>query len=173
MRNIAICIVVLVLGVAVQAQQKDPQQAAADKHCEMMKRGDQKMGFSQEKTTHHFLLYKDGGAIDVAVTDAADTESRAQIRAHLAHIAGMFSAGNFEAPMFIHDTIPPGVATMTRLHDQIEYRYEETPEGARIRIRTQNAPAVDAIHAFLLFQIADHRTGDSPVVAEEAGRQRS
>src|ERR1700690_1355043 len=138
MRNIAICIIALAFGLAVQAQEKDPQQPAADKHCEMMKRGDQKMGFSQEKTTHHFSLYKDGGAIDVAVNDAADGESLAQIRTHLSHIAGMFSAGDFEAPMFIHGTSPPGVATMTKLHDQIEYRYRETAAGAAVRITTGN-----------------------------------
>jgi hypothetical protein len=168
MRKMALCFVALTFGLAIHAQQKDQRENAADKHCEMMKRGDQKMGFSQEKTTHHFLLYKDGGAIDVAVNDAADAKSRAQIRAHLSHIAGMFSAGNFEAPMFIHGTVPPGVATMTELHDQIEYRYKETAEGAEVRISTRNAQALDAVHAFLLFQIADHGTGDSPAIAEPA-----
>jgi len=29
------------------------------------------MGFSHEKTTHHFQLYKDGGAIQVTVNDPA------------------------------------------------------------------------------------------------------
>src|ERR1700752_4672723 len=40
-----------------------------------------------------------------------------QIRSHLGHITKMFSSGNFKAPMFIHDTNPPGTATMTRLKE--------------------------------------------------------
>ena len=30
------------------------------------------MGFDQQRTAHHFLLFKDGGAIDVSVKDAGD-----------------------------------------------------------------------------------------------------
>ena len=39
-------------------------------------------------------------------------------------IAGMFAQGNFSLPMFIHDTIPPGVEVMKRLKDQIAYTAE-------------------------------------------------
>jgi len=38
--------------------------------------GDEQMGFSHEKTTHHFELNYDGGAIDVRANDVRDTESR-------------------------------------------------------------------------------------------------
>ncbi len=48
--------------------------------------GDKVMGFSHEKTTHHFRLFADGGAIEVTANDAQDTKSRNQIRQHLAHI---------------------------------------------------------------------------------------
>ena len=129
------------------------------------------MGFSQEKTTHHFLLYKDGGAIDVAANDPKDTDSRDEIRQHLSHIATMFSEGNFDTPMFIHGTTPPGVRTMKQLHDQIHYEYGETNGGARVRIRTANAQALAAIHSFLRFQIADHQTGDSGNVTDEVQKK--
>jgi hypothetical protein len=33
--------------------------------------------------------------------------------------------------------------------------------GARVRIATANAEAVEAIHDFLRYQIKDHQTGDS------------
>ena len=128
----------------------------------VVQRGEHVMGFSHEKTTHHFLLYPNGGEIGVNSNDAADKASIDQIRMHLGHIAKMFAAGNFHAPMLIHDTTPPGVPTMTRLKDSIKYDYSETESGARIRLSTDNSQAVDAIHAFLLFQIVDHRTGDSP-----------
>lgn len=126
------------------------------------------MGFSQEKTTHHFLQFKDGGAIDVATNDPKDTESRDEIRQHLSHIAKMFSDGNFDMPMFIHGKTPPGVPTMKELHAQIHYEYQETSRGARVRIRTANAQALEAVHSFLRFQIEDHQTGDPGNVTDEA-----
>ena len=38
--------------------------------------GDQAMGFSHEKTTHHFLLRADGGVIQVDTNSGDDKESR-------------------------------------------------------------------------------------------------
>jgi len=73
------------------------------------------MGFDHTKTTHHFLLRSDGGSIEVAANSPQDTESRDQIRMHLGHIAKMFAAGNFKAPMLIHDQVPPGVPVMEKL----------------------------------------------------------
>ena len=61
------------------------------------------MGFDQSRTTHHFLLFTDGGSIDVSVNDPADTTNRDAIRAHLPHIAVMFEEGRFDAPMLVHD----------------------------------------------------------------------
>jgi hypothetical protein len=162
-----VLLAVLGLGLTCQAQQKDPPQYRSDHQHEVMKHGDQAMGFSHAKTTHHFRLFKDGGAIEVEANDPKDTASREQIREHLTHIAAMFSAGNFESPMFTHGTTPPGVPTMAHLRDQIEYEFEETEKGAKVRIKTTNGQATDAIHAFLLFQIVDHQTGDSPDIAGE------
>jgi len=127
------------------------------------------MGFSHERTTHHFRLLKDGGAIEVQANDAKDTASRDQIREHLKHIAASFTAGNFDMPMFIHDQVPPGVAVMKKLKSQIRYEFETMESGARVRISSSNAEAVQAVQDFLKFQITDHQTGDPLVV--EAERQ--
>ena len=129
-------------------------------HDEVNRRGDHEMGFSHEKTTHHFRLAKDGGAIEVTANDPNDTESRDQIRQHLTHIAMMFSAGNFNAPMLIHDQTPPGVPVMKRLKSQIKYEFENMESGGRVKISTVNREAIDAVHEFLRFQITDHQTGD-------------
>jgi len=157
----------LIIALATHAQQKDAQQSPAQHHADVTKRGEQAMGFSQEKTTHHFLLFKDGGAIEVETNDPKDTDGREQIRQHLSHIAKKFSNGNFDMPMFIHGTTPPGVPTMTQLHDQIHYEFQETSRGAKVRITSANAQALEAIHSFLRFQIADHQTGDSGQVTDE------
>jgi hypothetical protein len=123
-------------------------------------RGDEVMGFDHMKTTHHFRLLPDGGAIEVGVNDASDSASRDQIRQHLSHIAGMFADGNFNAPMLIHGREPDGVSTMQRLKADIKYEYEQTAEGGRVRISTGNPEALKAVHDFLRFQISDHQTGD-------------
>jgi hypothetical protein len=83
------------------------------------KRGDLAMGFSQEMTAHHFLLFKDGGAIEVEADNPDDAASKEAIRDHLVKIAGMFSEGDFQLPVLIHSTVPPGVDTMQRLKNQI------------------------------------------------------
>jgi hypothetical protein len=73
------------------------------------------MAFSHEKTTHHFRLFVDRGAIEVTANDPKDSASGDQIHMHLSHIARMFEAGDFEAPVLIHDRVPPGVPTPHRL----------------------------------------------------------
>ena len=130
------------------------------------RRGDEAMGFSHRQTAHHFTLTRDGGRISAAALSADDVETRDAIRAHMGHIAVAFSAGNFEMPMFIHGQIPPGVKAMKRLRDRIAFVAEDTERGAQVVIRTTDPDALAAIHAFLRFQISDHRTGDAPSVQD-------
>jgi hypothetical protein len=143
---------------------------AHDQHAEMNSRGDHVMGFSHEKTTHHFHLYLDGGSIEVQANDPQDTATRDQIQIHLSHIARMFAEGNFRAPMLIHDQIPPGVPTLERLKTVVSYEFEKTDRGGRVRIITTNPEALSAVHEFLRFQISDHQTGDSSNVARNPRR---
>ena len=131
------------------------------KHTAVDQRGDTVMGFSHHATKHSFRLLRDGGAIEVRANDAADKESVQQIRTHLQEIAKEFAAGDFAKPGEIHDRTPAGVPVMKELGAAISYRYEEIERGGRVRVITKNARGVEAVHAFLRFQIDDHRTGDS------------
>ena len=142
------------------------QQTAGDTHAQMNARGAHVMGFDQDKTTHSFRLHTDGGAIEIHVKDPADRANRDAIRSHLPHIAEMFAAGNFSAPMLIHATDVPGTAAMTASKDRIRFRYVETARGGRVDIWTADAGALGAVHEFLRFQIRDHRTGDSTAVTK-------
>jgi hypothetical protein len=119
------------------------------------------MGFSHEKTTHHFHLLADGGAIEIQSNEPTDAATQEAIRQHLAMIAVKFAQGDFDVPMFIHATVPPGVETMKRLKDKITYQAENTTQGAQLRITTHDTQALAAIHSFLRFQIEEHQTGDS------------
>jgi hypothetical protein len=139
--------------------------ARQDHHGSSDQRGQMVMGFDQARTTHHFLLFSDGGAIDVNVSDPADTKNRDAIRSHLPHIAMMFGDGNFDAPMLVHDsTNVPGTKTMAEHKGAIRYRYVETAKGGRVDILTTDLAALAAVHQFLKFQIAEHKTGDATTV---------
>lgn len=144
-----------------QASSAQADHPHSQHHAEMNKRGDKAMGFSHEKTTHHFRLFKDGGAIEVNANQENDTESLKQIRMHLPHIAKMFSKGNFSTPMLIHGELPTGAKVMAEMKSKISYQYEETKNGGRVRILTDNPKALAAIYDFLRFQIKEHQTGDS------------
>jgi len=158
---ISLLVILPLMAVAQETQQQE-QKTRPDG---VTRRGDHVMGFSHEATTHHFRLFKDGGEIAVTANDPKDKASIDQIRMHLGHIANMFSAGNFNAPMLIHATNPPGAATMARLKEQIRYEFSEIDRGARIRLVAGSSETIDAVHAFLLFQIVDHQTGDVPTIS--------
>jgi hypothetical protein len=164
--TLALCSVLLLAGSAAPAQEKkDHCSAGSDHHSQVNMRADKVMGFDHEKTTHHFLLSAAGGSIAVTANRAEDTASRDAIRGHLTHIATMFSDGDFQAPMLIHDRIPPGVETMKRKKAVIQWQYEPIENGARLVASTKDPEALAAIHDFLRFQIADHKTGD-PIEAK-------
>lgn len=146
-----------IVGIACDSGQGQTKHQEGVNH-----RGDHQMGFSHEKTTHHFRLKRQGGTIEVEANDAQDTTSRDQIRQHLSHIAQKFAAGDFNAPMIIHDQTPPGVPVMQRLKAEIKYEFVETERGGQVNISTTNAEALAAIHEFLRFQINEHQTGDAP-----------
>src|SRR6266403_2411490 len=173
----AVLVVSLAGGIAQEkpATQEKPQshdmascpvheqhKAAQDAHQQgVIERGAHVMGFSHDKATHHFLLYPDGGAIDVQANKPEDPATRDAIRSHFTHIVKMFAEGDFSAPLLIHSQNPPGTEAMKQLREQIQYKLENTASGARIRITTKNAEALQAVHTFLRFQIKDHQTGDS------------
>ena len=145
----------LLLTVApVAGRQSDPG------HDAMTRRGDAVMGFAHEATVHHFRLRASGGEIEAVARNPHDTGTAARIRGHMTHLAQMFGQGNFSAPMLIHAQNPPGVEVMIRLNADIAYGVERLPAGARVRITTANPAALEAVHAFLRFQITDHKTGD-------------
>jgi hypothetical protein len=150
--------------LGLTAQQSPRPSQSTTHHDGVTSRGDHAMGFSHETTIHHFHLDKTGGGIEVAANDPKDSATRDEVRMHLSHIVKRFAAGDFDIPMFIHATSPPGAATMAKLRDQIRYVYRETSSGARIQISTANPEALKAIHAFLRFQIFDHRTADATQV---------
>ncbi len=160
-------LVTLLPGIVAAQQPAKPDQdnsqdpgSIHDAHSKMNERGEKGMGFSQTATTHHFLLKTGGGAIQVEANDPKDTATRDSIRMHLTHIAHAFATGDFDIPMLVHDTVPPGVPDMRRLNKKIAYSFEQTPNGGRVVIATSDPGALAAIHKYLRFQIDEHQTHD-------------
>jgi hypothetical protein len=123
-------------------------------------RGEVGMGFSQTATAHHFYLTTTGGVIQVEAKDTSDADDVANIRMHLSHIATAFQQGDFDIPMFVHDTVPLGEPEMKRLRTKIHYTLEESATGGRVVLSSTDKKAIAAIHKFLIFQIQEHQTGD-------------
>jgi hypothetical protein len=57
---------------------------------------------------------------------------------------------------------------MKKLQSSIHYSGESIANGGRVKIETSSTEALDAIHAFLQFQIKDHETGDALTVSRDS-----
>lgn len=153
-----------------------PMHARADGSAEHGRHVDGRhdtLGMSHTKSAHSFRLFADGGAIELRAKDPADDATVAAIRAHLQDISPQFAKGDFSTPRFVHGYPPDGVAQLGRLRNDITYRYQQAGGGGRIRITTKSAEALAAIHAFLRFQVTEHRTADSGKVEVDDRRQEN
>jgi TusA-related sulfurtransferase len=155
--------VVVVAGVATPGALAEGQHT----HQQMLEAGGVAMGFDQTKASHHFRLLASGGVIEVHVNDPADDETRRRIAAHLEHISHRFASGDFAASLATHGEEPSGVTALKAHADRVRYAFEPTAVGGRVRISTDDGETRSAIHAFLRYQIREHRTGDSTEVDRE------
>jgi hypothetical protein len=135
----------------VSAQQSDSAFKAMDeRHAEMI--GDDPMALE-----HQFVQQPDGGDI-ILERQIHEDMGINQIRAHLLLIARSFSRGDFSLPGFVHEKPVPGTTVMADRADRISYTVEDLEHGGVVHIRTTDPEALKAIHSFIAFQIAEHRT---------------
>lgn len=161
MSSVLGCASIVVVGLAsspVAAQ--DPATCPLHQQHTNQVRGEQAMGFSQARTTHHFRLSPRGGSIEVHVNAPGDHELREQVVMHLQKIGRQFSQGDFSSPLAVHGEEPAGVRPLQQFARSITYTFEAGELGGRVVISTGNGRALAAIHEFLRYQIREHRTGD-------------
>jgi hypothetical protein len=125
----------------------------------LQKRGARVMGVDQHTSSHTFEALGDGGRIEF-VRDVDDSAGVATIREHLRTITRQFAAGDFSASAAVHGRPVPGTAVMRARRAAIRYQFRPLPRGGEVRITTRDADALHAVHEFLAFQRADHRTGE-------------
>lgn len=159
MKCSSIVIVVLCCASArLSAQQKAQRRDSASHDsafAAMQERGKAAMGVDQYTSTHHFDALPDGGRIELQV-DTPDSAATARIRAHMREIAAAFKAGDFSTPAIVHLRDVPGAKVMAAKRGLITYEPGDLPRGGELRIRTQDADALHAIHEFMAFQRAEH-----------------
>ena len=159
-RAIALGSVVMLAPAAARASGGGMEDCPMHAQHQQTERESKAMGFSQELTTHHFVLAADGGRIEVTANAADDRTTIEQVRSHLKQIAQEFKTGDFATPLLVHGQTPPGVPAMRNLKSEISYAYEDHSGGAAVVIRSRNPEAVAAVQEFLRFQIREHKTGD-------------
>ena len=120
------------------------------------KRGAGVMPFDLEKTTHVFEPLDGGGSETVTARDPADTGQVSLIREHLEEEADKFGRGDFSDPAAIHGEDMPGLKELEAGVKEIEFRYEELPNGARIRYITDDPALISALHQWFEAQVSDH-----------------
>lgn len=156
--RIAVAAVLSALILAGCAREESAPQLSDAEFTELQERGKEAMGVDQYTSTHLFDALPDGGRIELQ-RDADDSAGTATIRQHLQEIAGLFAAGDFRIPGFVHDQEVPGTAVMAAKRDAISYQYSDLPRGGQVRITTTDSAAVAAVHEFMAFQRGDHRAG--------------
>jgi hypothetical protein len=147
-----------------QAHEHAPPRAGARPRSDtafraLQDRGARVMGVDQYTSSHQFEALPDGGRIEL-VRDVDDTTGVRAIREHLRAVAGQFAAGDFSASATVHARAVPGTAVMRARRHSIHYEFRPLPRGGEVRITARDPRTVRAIHEFLAFQRADHRTGE-------------
>jgi hypothetical protein len=121
----------------------------------MQGRGQVAMGVDQYRSTHQFEALSNGGRIELQKNDT-DPRDVATIRSHLKEVMSRMRHGDFSTSEFVHAQEPAGARVMAARRDFIQYSYADLPRGGEIRMATNDADALRAIHAFIAFQQNQH-----------------
>ena len=165
MRRLATVVITLVSAAGCDSPKRAtvgmPDPASAQESDSAFKAMDLRHGnmIGEDPMTleHQFVAQSDGGDI-ILERQIHENMGINQIRSHLLLISRSFARGDFALPGFVHEKPVPGTSVMADRADKISYTVEDLPHGGVVHIRTSDAEALKAIHSFIEFQIAEHRT---------------
>lgn len=112
-----------------------------------------------DKVTYHFVLLRDGGAIEVQANSPQDEDTRVRIRKELYEVSRQFGKGDFSSYLMTGSKVP--AEGIKEAGSAIKFEFEELPFGGRVVMRTENSEARKAIHKYMRHQIGAYRTGGS------------
>ena len=134
---------VAILGTLWATGAFAPQEARQE---EVASKGAEVMPFDLEETTHVFSKTETGGVQEVVADDPTDAEQVALIREHLEEEAAAFRRGDLSDPSEIHGEEMPSLEGLEAGAKQIDIRYSDLPEGAKIEYDTGDPALVAALH---------------------------
>ncbi len=123
---------------------------------EVALKGSQVMPFDLEKTTHIFEKTQIGGVQKVVADVPTDAEQVALIRGHLEEEASAFRRGDLSDPAGIHGEDMPGLEELEAGAEEMDIRYSNLPDGAKIEYESRDPALVAALHDWFDAQISDH-----------------
>lgn len=140
---------VLIAAVEIACSSEDRQVTVAE-------RGSEVMPFDLDRTTHRFTPNSKGLVEEVVADDPGDAKQIRLIREHLTREADRFAAGDFGDPAEVHGRKMPGLAELEAGAENIEIRYREVSDGARITFATSEPDLVTALDRWGAAQVDDH-----------------
>jgi hypothetical protein len=123
---------------------------------EIAEKGARVMPFDLEETTHVFEKTRTGGVQEVVADDPNDVEQVALIREHLEEEAAAFRRGDLSDPSEIHGEEMPGLEDLEAGAKEMDIRYSELPDGAKIEYEASDPALVAALHDWFDAQVSDH-----------------
>jgi hypothetical protein len=123
---------------------------------EVAHRGTTVMPFDLSRTTHVFDDQADGGLQTVTANDPSDTAQIYLIRDHLADLANRFARGNFADQAWLHGMDMPGLADLSAGYKKLKIIYQVLPNGASLKLASDDPAVVTAIHKYFAAQRSDH-----------------
>ncbi len=162
MKAVAILGTLCLLAVLASAQAVPA--APVDPELMMAQRFSKALGVDVNKVVQHYYLVKNGGVIEYTARSDGDRATVAAVQKFLDNQKLLFEKGKSDTDFEVHGKVPDGIPAMKRLRNEITFFSTKTENGAVLRMFSMNPEARDAIQTFLKFEIAEHKTGDSPTI---------
>jgi hypothetical protein len=137
---------------------------------EVAEKGARVMPFDLEETTHVFEKTRTGGVQEVVADDPNDAEQVALIREHLEEEAAAFRLGDLSDPSEIHGEEMPGLEDLEAGAKEMDIRYSDLPDGAKIEYETGDPALVAALHDWFDAQLSDHGDHAADGASDAEGR---
>jgi hypothetical protein len=156
-------IIFVIIALLVWVYLAPAQTASADPTQDVNARFSRSLGVSLDKIVLHFYLVKNGGVVEITAKDPGDTATVTAIQKYLQTQKELWEKGK-DPVTEIHGKAPDSAAVMRKLRNDITFYMAKTDEGAVLRMFSINDQARGAIQDYLKFEIAEHKTGDSPTI---------
>lgn len=152
-----VCLLLAFATAQSAATSPDPDQ-------ELRARFSKALGIDVDRIVQHYYLVKNGGVVELAAKDPADTAAIDAIRKFLVEQRKLYEKGKNETDADVHGKVPDGLPLIKKFRDEITFFATDTTNGAVLRMFSMNPTARSAIQDYMKFQIAEHKTGDSPTI---------